>query len=384
MTRSPSIPFGRPSITDREREAVAAVLDGPILTHGPQCAAFERTFAAYLGGGAHCVSMSSCMAALHVAWFHLGIGPGDEVICPAMTHVATAHAIELMGARPVFADCDPATGNIDPDHVEALVTDRTRGITLVHYLGIPCDMDAIMSIAGRHGLYVVEDCALAFGARLHGIHVGLFGDAGCFSFYPVKHLTTAEGGMLTTANEQIAALAAQKRAFGVDRTHDERAIPGMYDVTMLGMNARMSEMQAALGLAQMERADQMLARRAENHRILSEALDALEDVRVIAATLPDSRPSHYCLVAQLEGRLAPRRDDILLALRRAGVGFSVYYPHPVPRLAYYREKYGWTDGQYPRAAAISDASVALPVGPHLGPDEMHSIAGAFGNIVKEL
>ncbi|NJB67094.1 dTDP-4-amino-4,6-dideoxygalactose transaminase [Desulfobaculum xiamenense] len=412
MTQRREIPFGRPWMTHREREAVATVLDGPILTHGPHCSAFEKRFASFMGDGAHCVSMSSCMAALHMAWFHLGVGPGDEVICPAMTHVATAHAIELTGARPVFVDCD-ASGNIDPVAVEAAITPNTRGITLVHFLGVPCDMAAIMDIARRHDLRVVEDCALAVGTRLDGVHAGLFGDAGCFSFYPVKHLTTAEGGMLVTRDADAAVTVARKRAFGVDRTHADRSMPGVYDVDMLGMNCRMSELQAALGLAQLERVDEMLARRRENFRVLSEGLGSLENVRVLggvsgetsggvsggtsggvsggtfggeagAAIGAGAQSSHYCLSVVLEGPLSARRPDLAASLRQAGIGFSVYYPHPVPRLTYYREKYGWRDGEFPNARAVSDSSVALPVGPHLGVGDMEYVAETFSNAVKEL
>lgn len=384
MTTNQKIPFGRPWISTQEREAVLRVLEGPILTHGPECAAFEEEFGAFMGGGARCVTVSSCMAALHLAWFHLGIGAGDEIICPAMTHVATAHAIELTGATPVFADCDPQTGNIDPAAVEALVSPRTRGITLVHYLGMPCDMDAIMTIAGRHGLYVVEDCALAVGSRLHGKHVGLFGDAGCFSFYPVKHMTTGEGGMFVSASADTAGQAAHKRAFGVDRTHSTRRMPGIYDVDVLGLNYRMSELQAALGRCQLGRMEEISRRRKENFKTLSEGLSAVEGIRVLGPALPDAEWSPYCLTVMLEGRLAARREDVAQGLRAAGVGFSVYYPHPVPRMTYYSEKYGWRDGMFPNAAAISDASVALPVGPHLGDVEMQHIAQTFGKIVKEL
>src|SRR5262245_50029634 len=154
-TATRTIPFARPWITDLERQAVMEVLHGDILTHGPQNKAFETEFAAFLGGG-HCAAVSSCMAALHLAYLQLGIGPGDEVIVPAQTHVATAHAVEIVGATSVFVDCEPATGNLDPGRLESLITPRTRAIGLVHFVGIPCDMDAIMAVAERHGLKVIE------------------------------------------------------------------------------------------------------------------------------------------------------------------------------------------------------------------------------------
>src|ERR1044072_3042905 len=185
-TITKTIPFAKPWITDDDRNAVMNVLRGDILTHGPQNHAFEEEFAAFMGGEAYCVAVGSCMAALHLTYWQLGLGPGDEVIVPAQTHVATAHAVEVVGARAVFVDCESRTGNIDPARIEAKISPRTKAISLVHFLGIPCDMDEILSLAERHDLKLVEDCALAVGAHYNGRHVGLLGDAGCFSFYPVK------------------------------------------------------------------------------------------------------------------------------------------------------------------------------------------------------
>jgi perosamine synthetase len=229
------------------------VLGGDILTHGPENRAFESEFSRFVGGDARCVAVSSCMAALHLAYWQMGIGPGDEVLVTAQTHVATAHAVEAVGARPVFVDCKPDTGNIDPALLERAVTARTRAIGLVHFLGIPCDMDQILQLAARHGLKVMEDCALAVGARYHGTHVGLLGDAGCFSFYPAKHMTTGDGGMFVTRDGALADRVVKARAFGVDRGFGERSIPGIYDVPTLGLNYRMSDINAAVGRMQLAR-----------------------------------------------------------------------------------------------------------------------------------
>ena len=357
------VPFARPWIADADRDAVARVLDGHTLTHGPECAAFETEFARMMAPDAHAVSVSSCMAALHLAYLAFEIGPGDEVIVPAETHVATAHAVEWVGATPIFVDCDPATGNVTAETIAAAITPRTRAISLVHFLGIPCDMPAIMAVAERHGLRVIEDCALAVGARLGGRHVGLFGDAGCFSFYPTKHLTTAEGGMFVTRHRDVAERVARLRAFGVDRSHGERARPGMYDVPTLGLNYRMSEMSAALGRAQLRRLPMNLTRRRANFVRLRDALAAHPGVRVLDARGPAAVNSHYCLSVVLDGE--GRRDTVAAGLRAAGIGTSVYYPQPVPRMRYYRERYGYDPERFPGATAISDGSIALPVGPHL-------------------
>jgi dTDP-4-amino-4,6-dideoxygalactose transaminase len=377
-----TIPFGAPMIGAEERAAVAAVLDGPILVHGPRATQFEEAFAAYTGAP-HALSVSSCTAGMHLVWFTLGLGPGDEVIVPAQTHVASAHAVELTGARAVFVDAEPATGNIDIGAIEAAITPRTKGITVVHYLGVPVDMPRVTALARKHGLFLLEDCALAIGTRVEGTHAGLLGDAGVFSFYPVKHMTTAEGGMVVTRNAELAAKLKLRKAFGVDRSHGERKIPGAYDVVALGFNYRMSEIHAALGIEQVKKLDGFLARRRENFRALRGVLADVPGVGVLDA--PDGRlqSSWYCYAALLAPELAPRREQIIRALNERGVGTSVYYPQPVPRMAWYRERYGWKDGSFPAASRISDTSIALPVGPHLAPEDMAYIGRALAQALKE-
>ncbi len=381
MTARTEIPFGRPWITDEDRKAVLDVLNGHILTHGPQGKGFEQDFVDLMGGG-HAVAVSSCTAALHLAYFQMKLGPGDEVIVPAQTHNATAHAVEMVGARPVFVDCEPQTGNIDVALIEASITPKTKAISLVHFVGIPCDMDAVVAIAERHGLRVVEDCALALGARYRGKHVGLIGDAGCFSFYPVKHITTGDGGMFVTKHQDVAEAISRQRAFGVDRTHSERSVPGFYDVTELGFNYRMSEMQAALGRNQLLKIDPILERRARNFADLKSIVSSLPDVHVLDSVDDAVVSSHYCLTVVLGGNLGELRGEVVRRLNEAGVGTSIYYPHPVPRLTYYKEKYGYDGSAYPNAAAISDHSVALPVGPHLTPENVAYIGATFKRVIE--
>lgn len=359
------------------------VLNGHILTHGPQCKAFEEEFSAFLGDGAHCVSVSSCMAALHLAYLHFGIGLGDEVIVPAQTHTATAHAVEWVGAKPVFVDCDPRTGNVTPDAVAKAITPRTKAVSVVHFVGIPCEMPGIVSVAEQHGLKVIEDCAIALGARHRGTHVGLFGDAGCFSFYPVKHLTTGEGGMFLSRHASVADAVAKLRAFGVDRKHSERSVPGMYDVPTLGLNYRMSEMQAALGRSQLRRMRQNLAVRAENFNRLKHYLTGLPQVRVLDSQALEVASSHYCLSLVLERPSVDLRNHVVAKLNAVGVGTSVYYPQPIPRMTYYRTKYGYNRQACCSAEAISDQSIALPVGPHLTVADIDYVAQTFVRIVKE-
>ena len=379
-----SIPFGRPWVSEEDRQAVAQVLNGHILTHGPECAAFENKFAQFMGPEAHCVTVSSGMAALHLAYLHFGIGKGDEVIVPAMTHIATVHAVEWVGATPVFVDCDPNTGNLTAEAIAAAVTSRTKAISVVHFQGIPCNMPEIMDIANAHDLKVIEDCALAVGTRYGGCHAGLFGDAACFSFYPVKHLTCGEGGMFATRHEDVAVAVNKLRAFGVDRKHEERSVPGMYDVPQLGLNYRMSEIQAALGRSQLTRIDEILLRRSENFAALKQGLSLLPNIRVLDSTCRKAINSHYSLTLVLENELKSYRNEVIGQLKEAGIGTSIYYPQPTPRMTYYRNKYGYDSDRYPIAIEISDHSIALPVGPHIEPDDIQYILDQTSEILVEV
>lgn len=378
-----TIPFGRPHIGEEERQAVLEVLDGPILVHGPRSKQFEASFASWTGAP-RAVSVSSCTAGLHLVWFSVGVGPGDEVIVPAQTHVATAHAVELTGARPVFVDAEPATGNIDIDAVEAAMTPRTKGISIVHYLGEPVDMPRLVAIAAKHGVFLLEDCALAIGTRVDGVHAGLLGDAGAFSFYPVKHLTTAEGGMVVTKDDALAARLERQRAFGVDRTPNERSVPGVYDVTMLGFNYRMNEIQSAIGIEQMRRVDGFLEARRRNFTALEKGLDGIDGLRTLPASEGARRSSWYCLAAVLEPALEHLRVDIVGRLTERGVGTSVYYPRPVPLFSYYAERYGHQRNDFPVAAELSSCSIALPVGPHLDEDDMAYVADEVRSAMTEV
>lgn len=378
-----TIHFGRPMIGDEERNAVMEVLDGPILVHGPRSAAFEEGFAGWTGVP-HCVAVSSCTAAMHLVHFALGLKPGDEVIVPAQTHAATAHAVEFTGAGCVFVDAERRTGNIDLDAMEAAITPRTRAISIVHYLGLPVDMDRLNRIASAHDLFVLEDCALAIGTRLNGSHAGGLGDAGCFSFYPVKHMTTAEGGMIVTRNEALASRLARLRAFGVDRHMGERTIPGVYDVTMLGYNYRMNEIQAAIGIAQVKKLDDFLIRRRRNFAALDRLLREITEITLFDAPPENAQHACYCMIAILSNALAPKRTEIVASLNAAGVGTSIYYPRPVPHMSYYREKYGHAPNSFPDAAWISGNGIALPVGPHLDEEDMRYIADTLKDSITKV
>ena len=364
---SSSIPFGKPLLGELERAAVDEVLNGTTLVHGPRAVDFENAFSSYTGAKAS-VSVSSCTAGMHLVYFALGLGPGDEVIVPAQTHVATAHAVALTGATPVFVDSEPLTGNIDASLIESAVTERTRAIAVVHYLGVPANISAITKIARSRNLFVLEDCALALGAKREGHHVGLLGDVGVFSFYPVKHMTTTEGGMIITNDSEFAARLRLLRAFGVDRSHGERSVPGMYDTVALGFNYRMSEVNAAIGQVQLTRVDDFLRSRKGNFERIAAALEERlpSNCRVIPQPCDESMTSsHYCMSVMLGKNLAANRPAIMKYMTDHGVGTSVYYPHPVPRMTYYQKLMEGRLPQVPVATSFSDQTLAIPVGPHV-------------------
>lgn len=376
MNNADSIPFGRPQLDATEIEAVTKVLSGPQLVHGPVSKEFERRFAER-AGAAHAISVSSCTTGLHLVLHAQGIGPGDEVIVPAMTHVATAHTVEYCRAKPLFADVLPESGNIDPASVENLINPKVRAVVPVHYLGLPCDMDRLNSVAQRSNAFVMEDCALALDADYAGRKAGTLALAGVFSFYPAKHMTTAEGGMITTNDSALAERLGKSKAFFYDRGLGERARPGIYDVVGLGYNYRMSELHAAIGVAQMDKLDAIQTARADNYRRLRELLTDVPEVTVFAPVQGKARSSHYCLNAILpkDGRVD--RDAVVQGLTARGIGSSVHYPSAVPLFTYYRDKYGYRQGQFPVAEWLAAQTISLPVGPHLRPEDPDRIAAAL-------
>ena len=379
-----NIPFGKPMIAKEEKEAVMKIMDGSILVHGPVSVQFEEQFAAFTGAP-NAVSVSSCTAGMHLIYFALGYGPGDEVIVPAQTHLATAHAVELTGARPIFVDAEKNTGNIDIDAIETAINSKTKAIAVVHYLGVPVDMPKVIDIAKKHNLFVLEDCALAPGAKVDGIHVGLHGDVGVFSFYPVKHLTTAEGGMIILRDSDLAQKLKLLKAFGVNRNYGERKIPGMYDAEVLGFNYRMSEIHAAIGVEQIKKLPSFLVKRRENYNRLEEGLKNVSGVTVLPQPMDDRFcSSHYCLGMMLKKEIADKRPIFMEALKKKGIGTSIYYPQPVPRMSYYRSKYGYNENRFVNATNISDCIIALPVGPHLKLSDMDYIENSIKEIWSEM
>jgi perosamine synthetase len=377
----PKIKFAAPVIEEDEVAAVAKVLrESHMLTNAGRVAAFEESFVNHVGGG-FATAVTSCTAALHMALLALNIKQGDEVIVPALTFVACAHAIEAVGATPVFVDSWHDSGVIDPELIKAAITPATKAIMVVHFAGRPCYMGTIIDVARERNIPVIEDCATALGARHSGRHVGLIGDIGCFSFHPVKHLAIGEGGMLLTKRPDLAARFRLLREFGkrvdlYDTARADRSTLGHYDITHFGLNFRMTEMQAAIGVTALPKMAERLKQRRRNYAYLQSGLKEFASL-----DLSGNESASYCYVAICPGD--KNRDEVRANLTKRYVESTIYYPGPLPLMTYYREKYGYKPGQFPIAEQISNKSIALPVGPHLGPDHMAYIVKSFKEAVAE-
>ena len=377
------IPFGKPIIDKKELNAVQKVLKSGIYVHGPKSKEFEKNFQKFTKAK-NAISVSSCTAGMHLIYFTLGIGKGDEVIVPAQTHTATAHAVELTGAKPIFIDCEKKSGNIDVSKVIQKINKKTKAICVVHFLGTPVDLRKLVKIAKRKKIFILEDCALSLGAKLKNIHTGLIGDAGVFSFYPVKHITTAEGGMIITNNNNLAKKLRIKKAFGIDKSFSERKISGIYDAVELGFNYRMSEIHAVIGIEQLKKFPLFLKKRISNFNYYIKNLSKLKNIEILNDDNKMLFKSHYCLNLVLKGKLKNKRFEIINFLKSKKIGTSIYYPQPVPRMTYYKKKYSYNSSLFLNAAEISDNSFSLPVGPHLKNDELIYIINKIKFIIKKL
>jgi dTDP-4-amino-4,6-dideoxygalactose transaminase len=374
---APQIPISKPFVGDEEMAAIVEPLRSGWVSQGPLVGEFERRFADFAGVD-HAVATTSCTTALHVALAALRAGPGDEVIVPAFTWVATPNAVEYVGARPVFCDVELDSYNVDPAQLEGLVTERTVGLLPVHLFGRAADMAAVNAVAKEHGLWVLEDAACALGTRQKGLHAGAMGDAGCFSFHPRKSITTGEGGMLATNDSQMAALARSLRDHGGSRSdlerHSQRGSFLLADYDELGFNYRMTDIQGALGSAQMERADWILAERARVAARYHEALAGLDWLR--PPTVPDDEDhgwqSYVCLYAPEEPTLEnaadlnERRNRLMAALEDEGIATRPGTLAPV-ETGFYTERYGLRAGQFPAAHLAQRLTIALPL--YAGMDE---------------
>ena len=356
------VPFFRPNISEAEIDEVVATLRSGWLTTGPRVKRFEEEFARAVGAP-HAVAVNSCTAALHLAILAAGIGPGDEVITSPLTFCATVNAIVHAGGTPVLADVDPRTMNLDPAAVEARIGPRTKAILPVHFAGRPCEMDALLALAERHGLTVIEDCAHAVEAEWDGRPLGTLGDFGCFSFYATKNLSTGEGGMVLTRREEDAARIKVLGLHGMSKDAWKRFSDDgykHYQVVETGFKYNMMDLQAAIGIHQLRRVEPFWRRREELWRRYDEAL-AGTALGLPAA--PEAGTRHglhlYTLLVD-EARCGVGRDAFLDRMTAENIGVGVHYvslpEHPV-----YQERFGWRPEDYPHAMRIGRQTVSIPL-----------------------
>jgi perosamine synthetase len=361
------IPVSRPSLGKEEADAVARVMDSGMIAQGRVVAEFERSFASYCGA-AHAVATSNGTTALHASLLAAGIGPGDEVIVPSFTFIATATSVSMCGARPVFADVDDRTFTLDPGSVEALITPRTRAVVGVHLFGQPFDIPALSDLCRGRGLLLIEDAAQAHGSTFRGRKTGSFGDLACFSFYATKNMTTGEGGMITTGDSGLA----DRIRLLINHGQKEK-----YLHTSLGYNYRMTDMAAAMGLVQLEKLDEMNAKRAGNAKYLDESIRC--PGLVTPYVRPDATHVYHQYVVKVEKGAKVTRDGLMQALSARGVGTAIHYPRPVHDQPLYRGLQG--RDSCPVSGRLASSVLSLPVHPLVSDEDRRTIVRAVGEVM---
>jgi dTDP-4-amino-4,6-dideoxygalactose transaminase len=354
------IPIAKVQITDAELEGADAVLRSGWLTTGPRTRDFEQLCKSYIGCK-HALALNSGTAALHLSLSALNIGPGDEVITTPLTFAASVNAILYVGATPVLADIDPVTLNLSPEAVEASITERTRAVLVVHYGGAPVDMDAFDRIAGKHNLTIVEDAAHAMGARYRGELVGARSRAACFSFHPVKNMTTGEGGLLVTDDDDVERLARLRSWHGIDKSALNRYEKGgswYYEVQDLGFKYNMTDLQAVIGIQQLNRLDSVNRERREIAAQYDSLFRELERVNV-APTRSETEDARHLYWVVLDSQFYDR-NKFIANLTSHGIGTSVHYI-PIHLHPYYQRRFGWAEGMLPSAERVYSGLVTIPL-----------------------
>jgi dTDP-4-amino-4,6-dideoxygalactose transaminase len=378
----PFLPFSLPEIGQAEIDEVADTLRSGWLTNGPKVRAFEAGFREATASS-HAVALSSCTAGLHLALLALGIGPGDEVITTPLTFAATVSMVIHTGATPVLADISEDDYNIDPKEIERHITPRTKAIIPVHYAGQPCRMDEILSLAEAHGLRVIEDAAHALGASYRGRPIGAIGDCAIFSFYPIKPITTGQGGMLTTDNEELADRVRLLSLHGLsknawDRYSDKGS--AFYQVLAPGFNYVMTDIQAAIGIHQMRRLSEFQSRRVEIVREYGEQLADLPEI-IRPARRDDVEHCWHLYAIRVDAqRLKIGRDEFIDELRTRGIGTSVHFV-PIHYHPYFRDKLGLHVGDFPEAERVFEGLISLPVYPRMQEADVARVSNAIHQIV---
>jgi len=375
--------FGAPQIEQPEIDEVVESLRSGWLGTGPKVTQFEEDFRQYKNAP-QAVAVSSCTAALHLSLLAADIQPGDEVITTALTFCSTVNAIIHAGATPVLADVDPVTMNIDPEDVQRRITKRTRAILPVHFAGRPCAMDALLDICQAHDLLLIEDCAHAIEAQYHGRPTGTFGDFGCFSFYVTKNLCTGEGGMILTQREHDAAriktLAMHGMTTDAWRRYSDKGFRH-YRVVDAGFKCNMMDLQAALGMHQLQRLETNWLRRQDIWRQYQEAFSDLPVTRP-AEPAPGMRHAHHLYPIQIDEQAsALTRDGFLDAMTAGNIGVGVHYPaiaeHPL-----YQQRFGWTPESWPNAMRIGRRTVSLPMSAALTDTDVRDVINTTRRVLE--
>ena len=380
--QQPFIVFGSPQVEQAEIDEVLASLHSGWLGTGPKVARFENEFAAYKGV-AHTAAVNSCTAALHLSLLAADLHPGDEVITTPLTFCATVNAILHAGATPVLADVDPVTMNIDPEQVEARITSRTRAILPVHFAGRPCEMDALMEIARRHDLQVIEDCAHAIETEYHRRKAGTFGDFGCFSFYVTKNVVTGEGGMVVARREEDIARIKVLALHGMSKDAWRRFSDAgfkHYQVVELGFKYNMMDLQAAIGIHQLARVESNWVKRQALWRRYNAALETLP-ISLPADPAPDTRHAYHLYSILIdEAKTGIGRDAFLDAMTAHNIGVGVHYLS-IPEHPFYQRHFAWRPEDYPNAMRIGRQTVSLPISAKLSDDEVGRVSEAVISIL---
>jgi len=377
------IPYSRQSIDEEDIQAVVDVLRSDWLTTGPMVERFEQAVAGFVGAK-YAVAVSSGTAALHCAMYAAEIGPRDEVILPPMTFVATANAVVYQGGTPVFADVEADTLLIDPAEVEKKITSKTKAIVAVDYAGQPCDYDALRAIADRHHLTLIADACHSLGAEYKGRRVGTLADLSVFSFHPVKHITTGEGGMVVTHNPEYAEKMRRFRNHGISTDQRQRAEKGTwyYEMVDLGYNYRLTDFQCALGISQLRKLPVWISRRQEIAEKYNRTLAEISSVRPLKA-FQDRKHTYHLYVIQLgrEGFEADR-SVIFDSLRKHGIGVNVHYI-PVHLQPFYQRHFGTNQGFYPLAERLYKEILSLPIHPAMKEVEMKHVVRVIKRVIRE-
>jgi UDP-4-amino-4-deoxy-L-arabinose-oxoglutarate aminotransferase len=377
--REDFLPLNRPSIGEADVDAVSRCLRSGWITTGAVCKDFEEHFSR-MTGAPYAVSLSSATAGMHLTLMALGIGPGDEVITPSMTFVSTINIIAMSGAKPVFVDCDYGTLNVVPRLIEEKITPRTKAVIPVHFAGAPADMDPILDVADRHGITVIEDAAHAMGSYYKGIHAGGFGRIAVFSFHPIKNITTGEGGMVTHFDENFEKKLRLLRFHGIERDAWKRYGKGGnpdYDVAAPGFKYNLTDMQAALGVAQLGRVTMFNRRRSELARIYKEGLCSLDGIDL--PEVPHYFHDHawHLFIVKI---LSMERDRFMARLGDFNIGYGLHFP-AAHLLSYVKEQFGTAKGTLPETERAAERIISLPLFPDMSDSDAHYVCEAIREIL---